>query len=45
MIGGIEVQFTTSAGASSFETVVRVIKNYWDHAIFENGISGDRYRE
>lgn len=43
MIGGIDVRIPTRAGVSSSEVAVRAIRQKWPNAVFENGLTGDRY--
>ena len=43
MIGGIDVPIETRAGATSSEVAVRAIRQRWPVAVFENGLTGDRY--
>lgn len=43
MIGGIDVRLRTMAGDSSTEVAVRAIRQRWPRAVFENGITGERY--
>lgn len=43
MIGGIDIQLPTMAGDSAIEVAIRVIRQCWPQAVFENGISGERY--
>jgi hypothetical protein len=43
MIGGIDIRLPTRAGALSAEVAVRAIRQRWPHAIFENGLTGERY--
>jgi hypothetical protein len=43
MIGGIDVHMPTTAGASAIEVAVRAIRLRWRGAMFENGITGERY--
>ncbi len=43
MIGGIDVRLSTMGGASSVEVAVRAIRQRWPVAVFENGITGERY--
>jgi hypothetical protein len=43
MIGGIDVHLPTMAGDSSTEVAVRAIRQRWPRAVFENGITGERY--
>jgi len=45
MIGGIDIQVPTRAGESSLEVAVRAIRQRWPLAVFENGITGERYDE
>lgn len=45
MIGGIDIHLPTKAGASSVEVAVRAIRQRWQRAVFENGITGDRYTD
>ncbi len=43
MIGGIDIHLPTMAGASSIEVASRAIRQRWPLAVFENGITGERY--
>lgn len=43
MIGGIDVFLPAKAGAVSMEVAVRAIRQGWPLAVFENGITGERY--
>jgi hypothetical protein len=43
MIGGIDVHLATSRGGSSAEAAVRAIRQRWPRAVFENGLTGERY--
>jgi hypothetical protein len=43
MIGGIDIRLPTHAGRSSVEIGVRAIRQRWNQAVFENGLTGDRY--
>jgi hypothetical protein len=43
MIGGIDVHLPTRAGGSSVEVAVRAIRQRWPRAVFENGLTGERY--
>jgi hypothetical protein len=43
MIGGIDIQIPTTCGASSLEFATRAIQQRWPSAVFENGLTGDRY--
>jgi len=43
MIGGIDVYIPTRAGNSSVEIAVRAVRQIWPNAVFENGLTGDRY--
>jgi len=43
MIGGIDVPLRTMAGDSSSEVAVRAIRQEWPLAVFENGLTGERY--
>jgi hypothetical protein len=43
MIGGIDIQIPTYGGASSIEVAVRTIRQQWPQAVFENGLTGERY--
>ncbi len=45
MIGGIDIQVPTTCGALSTEIAVRAIRQYWPQAEYENGLTGERYRE
>ena len=45
MIGGIDIEIPTRSGAASIEVAVRVIRQRWQYAEFENGVTGDRYHE
>jgi pheromone shutdown protein TraB len=43
MIGGIDIRLPTKAGKSSLEIAVRTIRQMWPLAVFENGLTGDKY--
>ncbi len=43
MIGGIDIQLPTFASSQATEVAVRVIRQWWRSACFENGITGERY--
>ena len=43
MIGGTDVPIPTRAGDWSMEVAVRAIRQHWPRAVFENGLTGDRY--
>jgi hypothetical protein len=43
MIGGIDVRIPTKAGGLSLEVAVRAIRQTWPEAVFENGLTGERY--
>lgn len=43
MIGGIDVRIPTRAGLSSVEVAVRAVRQFWPDAVFENGLTGQRY--
>ena len=43
MIGGIDIRIPTRAGVLSVEVSVRAIRQTWSRAVFENGLTGDRY--
>ncbi len=43
MIGGIDIRIPTRAGMLSAEVSVRAIRQRWPRAVFENGLTGDRY--
>jgi hypothetical protein len=43
MIGGIDINIPTNAGASSMEVAVRAIMQSWPRSVFENGLTGERY--
>ena len=43
MIGGIDIAIPTQAGDSSLVAAVRAILQYWPNAVFENGVTGERY--
>ncbi len=43
MIGGIDVRLPSAAGLRSIEVAVRALRQYWPHAVVENGDSGERY--
>ena len=45
MIGGIDVRIPTRAGAVSTEVAVRAIRQCWPQSQYENGVTGERYRE
>jgi hypothetical protein len=43
MIGGIDIHIPSKAGGLSIEVAARAIRQAWSGAVFENGITGDRY--
>jgi hypothetical protein len=43
MIGGIDIAIPTQAGDSSLVAAVRAILQYWPDAVFENGLTAERY--
>ena len=43
MIGGIDIAIPTQAGDLSLVAAVRAIQQYWPNAVFENGVTGERY--
>ena len=43
MIGGTDVPIPTRAGEWSMEVAVRAIRQQLPRAVFENGLTGDRY--
>lgn len=43
MIGGIDIRIATRAGVLSAEVSVRAIRQKWPRAVYENGLTGDRY--
>ncbi len=43
MIGGVDISIPTRAGKWSMEVAVRAIRQHWARAVFENGLTGDRY--
>lgn len=43
MIGGIDIAIPTQAGDLSLVVAVRAILQYWPNAVFENGVTGERY--
>lgn len=43
MIGGIDIAIPTQAGDLSLLAAVRAILQYWPKAVFETGITGERY--
>jgi hypothetical protein len=43
MIGGIDVRIPSKAGDLSLEVAVRAIRQVWHEAVFENGLTGERY--
>lgn len=45
MIGGIETSVPTPGESDSLHAAVRVIRQYWPNAVFENGDTGDPYGE
>ena len=45
MIGGIDVQIPTRCGPLATEVAVRAVRQRWPQAEFENGVTGERYRE
>jgi hypothetical protein len=45
MIGGIEIRLPTRGVTAPLEVAVRAIGQEWPDAVFENGISGERYDE
>jgi hypothetical protein len=44
MIGGVDIRIPTGAGESSLIVAARAIRQYWPHAVFENGSTGHRYQ-
>lgn len=45
MIGGIDIHLPTRAADASMEVAVRAVRQCWSHAVFENGVTGERYDE
>ncbi len=45
MIGGIDVQIPTRCGPVSTEVAIRAIRQRWPQSEYENGLTGERYRE
>jgi hypothetical protein len=45
MIGGIDVPLHSRAGDASLEVATRAIRQRWPVAVFEDGITGDRYNQ
>ncbi len=45
MIGGIDIEIPTKAGDLSVVVAVRAIRQKWPRAVFENGLTGDRYNK
>lgn len=43
MIGGVDIHLPTNAGDTSMEAAVRAVRQFWSSAVFENGITGQRY--
>jgi hypothetical protein len=43
MIGGIDVRIPSQAGGLSLEVAVLAIRQVWPEAVFENGLTGERY--
>ena len=43
MIGGIDIAIPTQAGDLSLVAAVRAIMQYWPKAVFEDGVTGERY--
>jgi hypothetical protein len=43
MIGGIDVRIPSIADDLSLEVAVRAIRQVWPRAVFENGLTGERY--
>lgn len=43
MIGGIDIHLPTRAGDSSLEVAARTVRQFWPSAVFENGLTGDRF--
>jgi hypothetical protein len=43
MIGGIDIRIPSKAGGLSLEVAVRAIRQDWPEAVFENGLTGERY--
>lgn len=43
MIGGIDIEVPHHAEENAAEVVVRTIRLQWQSAVFENGLTGDRY--
>lgn len=43
MIGGVDISVPTKAGALSLEASVRVVRQLWIDAVYENAETGERY--
>jgi len=43
MIGGVEIPIRTQAGAESMVVAVRAVRQIWPRAVFEDGVTADRY--
>jgi hypothetical protein len=43
MIGGIDIEIPTKAGERSLQVAVRAMIQCWPRAVFENGLTGERY--
>ena len=43
MIGGVDMHLPSMAGDLSVEVAVRAIRQRWTRAVFEDGITGERY--
>ena len=43
MIGGVDISIPTKTGALSLEASVRVVRQLWIDAVYENGVTGERY--
>ncbi len=43
MIGGVDISIPTKTGALSLEAAVRVVRQFWIDAVYENGETGERY--
>jgi len=43
MIGGIDVRVPTLGAADALCVAVRAIRQSWPRAVFENGVTGERY--
>ncbi len=43
MIGGIDIEIPARAGERSMQVAVRAMIQCWPKAVFENGLTGERY--